>query len=364
MTHNAPRLATLDDIPALVALEMACFDYDQLTKRSFRYFITKAQAQLWVIGDPVEAYGLVLFHRGTCLARIYSLAVSPQCRGKGYGRILMEQLEDASEEHGALFIRLEVSDSNTKAIKLYEDMHYQSIRRLPQYYEDGHDGIRMEKRLLRHLTKPPHLPHYAQTTEFTCGPAALLMAMKYLRPEINMNQIEEINLWRRATTVFMTQGHGGTSPLGLALAAKYRGFNCAVWLSSTSAPFLASVRSEAKKKIIELIHADFLLQTEKESIPICPFPNKLDNLKQQLQEGWAIILLISTYRFNRSKEPHWIWLVHIDKDYVYINDPDVDAEHWQSALDNTYVPVPIKDFEQMMKYGAKPYRSAILLRND
>ena len=58
MTLTTPRLATLDDLPALVALEMACFDYDQLTKRSFRYFITKAQAQLWVIGDPVEAYGL------------------------------------------------------------------------------------------------------------------------------------------------------------------------------------------------------------------------------------------------------------------------------------------------------------------
>ncbi len=364
MTPTTPRLATLDDLPALVALELACFDYDQLTKRSFRYFITKAQAQLWVIGDPVEAYGLVLFHRGTCLARIYSLAVSPSCRGKGYGRILIEQLEQASEEHGNLFIRLEVSDSNTNAIRLYEAMHYQPIRRLPQYYEDGHDGIRMEKRLLRHLTKPPHLPHYAQTTDFTCGPAALMMAMKYLRPQTNMTQLEEINLWREATTVFMTQGHGGTSPLGLALAAKKRGFTCALWLSVTTAPFVASVRCEEKKHIIELIHADFLARLQTEGIPTHSFPNKIENLKQQLQDGWSVILLISTYRFNRSKEPHWIWLVHIDEDYVYINDPDVDAEHWQSSLDNIYVPVPIKDFEQMMKYGAKPYRSAILLRTE
>ena len=113
---------------------------------------------MWVIGDPIEAYGLVLFHRGTCLARIYSLAVSPESRGKGYGRLLIEQLEQASEEHGTLFIRLEVSDSNTNAIRLYEAMHYQPIRRLPQYYEDGHDGIRMEKRLLRHLTKPLTYP--------------------------------------------------------------------------------------------------------------------------------------------------------------------------------------------------------------
>jgi ribosomal protein S18 acetylase RimI-like enzyme len=363
MTHSTPRLATLDDLSALVALEMSCFNYDQLTKRSFRYFITKAQAQLWVIGDPVEAYGLVLFHRGTCLARIYSLAVSPLARGKGHGRALMAVLEQASEAQGALFIRLEVAEDNRSAIALYESLHYQPIRRLHQYYEDGHDGIRMEKRLLRHLPKPAHLPHFAQTTDFTCGPAALLMAMKYLRPSLGMTQMEEINLWREATTVFMTRGHGGTSPLGLALAAKARGFDSALWLSSPKAPFLASVRSESKKHIIEMIHEDFLARSREQAIPMSGFPKSLDTLKEHLAEGWAVILLISTYRFNRSKEPHWVWLVHIDEGYAYINDPDVDAEHWQSALDNIYVPVPIKDFEQMMKYGSTPYRSAILLRN-
>lgn len=258
MTESSPRLATLDDVTSLVELEHQCFNYDQLTKRSFRYFITKAQAQLWVIGNPVVAYGLVLFHRGTSLARIYSLAVSPNARGKGYARKMMEALEAASVEQGAMFIRLEVADDNTSAIALYESLKYQPIRRLPQYYEDGHDGIRMEKRLLRTLHKPSHVPHYAQTTDFTCGPAALLMAMKFLNPEQPMTHIEELNVWREATTIFMTRGHGGTSPLGLALAAKHRGYHAELWLSSQQAPFLASVRSNSKKQIIELIHQDFL----------------------------------------------------------------------------------------------------------
>ena len=364
MTQNQPRLATLDDIPALVELELECFNCDQLTKRSFRYFITKAQAQLWVIGHPVAAYGLVLFHRGTSLARIYSLAVSVHARGKGYGRTLMEVVEKASAEQGALFVRLEVADDNTGAIALYESLKYQPIRRLHQYYEDGHDGIRMEKRLLRNLHKPAQVPHFAQTTDFTCGPAALMMALKHLNPAAPMTQIEELNLWREATTIFMTRGHGGTSPLGLALSAKQRGYHVQVWLSSREAPFIASVRGVEKKHIIELIHQDFMRRAEAQGMPLKVFPNRLEPIRAAITAGFAIILLISTYRFNRSKEPHWVWLVHMDNDYAYINDPDVDKEQWQSELDNVYVPVPLADFEMMIKYGRQAYRSAILVSRE
>jgi len=35
---------------------------------------------------------------------------------------------------------------------------------------------------------------------------------------------EEINLWREATTIFMTSGHGGCHPIGLALAASAGNF--------------------------------------------------------------------------------------------------------------------------------------------
>ena len=48
-------------------------------------------------------------------------------------------------------------------------MHYQPIRRLPQYYEDGHDGIRMEKRLLRHLTKPLTYPTMRKPQSLPAG---------------------------------------------------------------------------------------------------------------------------------------------------------------------------------------------------
>ncbi len=361
MTIESPRLATLKDLPALIELEGVCFKSDRLSSRSFRYFLTKSQAEVWVIGEPVQAYGLVLFHRGTSLARIYSLAVHPDARGKGYGRQLMQTLESSSVAHNTLFIRLEVADDNKSALALYESLGYESIRKLQHYYEDGHDGLRMEKRLQLDQVKPAHLPFYAQTTDFTCGPAALLMAAHNLRPEQPVNQIEELNIWREATTIFMTTGHGGTSPYGLALAARKRGFKARLWLSDENPPFLDSVRNPQKKAIISLIHQDFSVQAAGADISIAPFPKDITSIRDALNAGEQIIMLISTYRLNRSKEPHWIWLVHMDENYAYFNDPEVDPDLYKTQVDSMYVPVPLADFAKMIKYGRNQYRAALLI---
>jgi Peptidase_C39 like family len=52
-----------------------------------------------------------------------------------------------------------------------------AIRSSSRYYEDGGDALRFEKRLvpnLRALAVAP--PYFHQTTEFTCGPACIMMA--------------------------------------------------------------------------------------------------------------------------------------------------------------------------------------------
>ncbi len=361
MNFSAPRLATIDDVKSLVELENLCFTSDRISARSFRHFITKSRAEVWVVGTPVIAYGLVMFHRGTSLARIYSLAVAPQHRGEGLAKQLMVALESSALTHNALFIRLEVADDNHGALKLYRDLGYDPIRRLPQYYEDGHDGIRLEKRLQIVRDIPNDLPYYAQTTDFTCGPASLLMALKRLHSDVTLNKISELNIWREATTIFMTTGHGGTSPFGLALAAHARGFKARVWVSNTHAPFIDSVRSLEKKSVIELIHQDFVSRTQKAGIAIEDFPKSLSDIRHAVDSGEQIIMLISTYRLNRSKEPHWIWLVGLDSEFAYFNDPDVDVEEWKSPMDSIYVPVPLFDFEKMIKYGRNQYRAAILI---
>ncbi len=357
---RTPRPATLADLDDLVKLEERCFTSDRLSRRSLRHFITKSHCQLLVIGAPVEAYGLVLFHRGTSLARIYSLAVAPEARGRGYAKQVIAAMEESAMAEGSLFIRLEVADDNLSAMGLYQSLGYEPIRRLTEYYEDGHDGIRMEKRLHRNLHKPQNLCFYPQSTEFTCGPASLLMAMRQSDPNTELSQVAELNLWREATTIYMTTGHGGCSPHGLAIALHKRGFATQLRVSSEETPFMQSVRDPKKKQVIEKIHQDFLSQMSKAGISISTRPLDTAELKQILQDGYLVVMLISTYLLNRNKAPHWIWLVHMDDNFAYINDPDVDEDEWQTALDNIYVPVPLERFARMMKYGRNQYRAAVI----
>src|SRR3546814_17293226 len=94
---------------------------------------------------------------------------------------------------------------------------------LPQYYDDNADGWRYEKRT-RFSPAPtaPQVPYYHQTTDFTCGPACLLMAMAALVPGRQMAPSDELRLWRHATTIFITSGHGGCGPHAPATAPPRR----------------------------------------------------------------------------------------------------------------------------------------------
>lgn len=364
MPQNTPlRTAQASDLDALVELEKRCFTTDRLSRRSLRHFLTGEQHQLLVCGEPVRAYILLLFRRGTSLARIYSLAVDPDWRGRGVARQLMQAAEQLARERQALFLRLEVAASNQAARALYSSLGYTIIDTLPEYYEDGGDGLRLEKRLERHLTHPPRLPFYAQTTEFTCGPAAALMAMEHLQPGRQFSQIDEINLWREATTVFMTQGHGGCSPQGLALALSKRGFNVELLQSSERIPFIDSVRRADKKQLIEAVHHYFVEQLTHTSTTVETTVLSTERLRQALHEGYQVLLLISTYQLNRNKAPHWVWLVAMDDKFAYINDPDCDPDDHRSALDNTYLPVQLTMLDKLLGYGKSAYRAAINFGN-
>ena len=79
------------------------------------------------------------------------------------------------------------------------------------------EALRYEKALAPRL-KPSlaRVPYYEQTLDFTCGSSALMMAMKSLDPSLRFSRTLELRLWREATTIFMTSGHGGCGPLGLA----------------------------------------------------------------------------------------------------------------------------------------------------
>ena len=86
------RHATLDDLDALTKLEETCFDIDRMSRRSIKWMIQKGNCDFIVVDldGRLVAYILILYHRGTNLARIYSLAVAPDMRGRHLGGELLQ----------------------------------------------------------------------------------------------------------------------------------------------------------------------------------------------------------------------------------------------------------------------------------
>src|SRR4029079_15655132 len=157
-----------------------------------------------------------------------------------------------------VWMRLEVRLDNAPAIARYHKAGYRQFGRRPAYYEDRSDALLFEKRLQRDLPKLKAAPPYRhQTTSFTCGPACLMMALSWADRSRRLDPGLEFQLWREATTIFMTAGPGGGAPYGLAVALKRRGLYPEVYVNQPGPYFLDTVRSESKRRVMRLTQAGF-----------------------------------------------------------------------------------------------------------
>lgn len=359
------RKAGLQDLDALVAIENAAFSADRISRRSFRHLLTRAHADTRVYEDDgrLLGYVMLLFHTGTSLARMYSLAVQPDARGGGIGERLIRTAEEVALEEGCISLRLEVRRDNAAAIALYGRLGYRQFGMKPDYYEDRMAALRFEKRLEPQLkAELARVPYYRQTLDFTCGPASLMMAMKALDPAQELDRHLELRLWRESTTIFMTSGHGGCGPYGLALAAYRLGFDVALYLSEHEVMFSDSVRSEEKKEVMRIVQEDFLAELAELPVPIHEQALSVDEMEAAFLEGAIPVVLISSYRIYGEKFPHWVVVTGFDARYVYVHDPYVDYDKGKVALDSINMPIPRKDFEHMARYGKAAQKAALIIR--
>ncbi len=360
------RKAKVADISQLIEVENKCFQYDQMSRRSFHWMIKKAHSLFLVLEyeTRIVGYGLVLINQGTSLARLYSLCVLKEFQGYGFASKLLSILEDkASTDKDCAYLRLEVKASNRGAIKLYEKLGYQKFSEKEDYYDDGETAFCFEKRI-RVLKKMPRLniPYYQQRTDFTCGPSCLMMAMKTFDTKFSMSLSNELQIWREATTIFMTSGHGGCGPHGLALSAWRRGYKTEMYLSHQQVLFADTVRREEKKEVIELVHKDFEKKVAETNIKVHKKRLTLLDLKEILKQGGIPIVLITTYHFDHNRIPHWVVITAYDDHFIYFHDPDQEEEEERTGfISRVHIPVPEDQFLKISRWGKDKISAAVVI---
>jgi ribosomal protein S18 acetylase RimI-like enzyme len=367
------RAAVATDIDELLRLESLAFQGDRLSRRAFRRWLKHAGC-VFLVGEEhgkLCGYILVIMRRGTRLARLYSLAVDPACRGRGIASTLMEQAEHAVRDAGSLYMRLEVAGNNSSAIQLYRKLGYTQFGLYQDYYEDHSDALRMEKCVHRFTPQSDNrvIPWISQTTPFTCGPAALMMAMNGLSPDYDPSPLEEIEIWREATTIFMTSGHGGCHPVGLALAAASRGFDTEVWINKRGPLFLEGVRDPNKKRVMSMVHESFITKAKEQKLPVHYADIDQRKLADCYARGDNVLILISSYRMDNRKAPHWVVLSGFDDSCLYFHDPDLEvgphlniADEHRDSIECQHLPIARADFASMSLFGSSRLRTAVILR--
>ncbi|WP_337997899.1 GNAT family N-acetyltransferase/peptidase C39 family protein [Oleispirillum naphthae] len=361
------RPATPADVDSLVVLENRAFPGDRLSRRSFRRFAASSRASLLVLEEAggLCGYVLVLYRRGTALARLYSIAVDPACGGRGFGGRLLAAAEQAAFARGAAVMRLEARPDNAAALGLYRKRGYRQFGMVADYYEDHAAALRFQKWLIAEPpVRPGHpvVPYYQQSTEFTCGPAAMMMAMAAFVPQTRLDRRLELRLWREATTIFMAAGLGGCEPVGMAVALARHGFAAEVFVNSREVLFLDSVRDAEKRAVMAVAQEDFRDQAKALKVPVRARALSPEGLRAALDAGAVVLVLVSQYRMLRFRAPHWVAaFAHADS-RIFIHDPWVEADDHETPLAAATLPIPEDEFDRMACYGKARLRAAIVIK--
>lgn len=361
-TTSTIREATPADIEALLDIEQRSFDSDRLSRRSFRHLLTEGNSVTLIDqqGDDVRGYITVLFRADVSLARVYSIATAPAWLGQGVARGLLDAAEQLAVAHNCMAMRLEIRVDNVPSQQLFLRHGYALFGTHDSYYEDGMDALRFEKSLAAHLR--PELArttYYRQTLGFTCGASCLMMAMKAFDRTLVLDRTLELQIWREATTIYMTAGHGGCGPYGLALAAHRRGFRTEVYVNGDGVLFRESVRSEEKREVIALVHADFVRQAQEAHIPVHHRVAGTQELTRCFANGGIPLVLISMWRLTGERAPHWVVVTGCDERYFFIQDPDNASA--RPPAERINIAIIKKDFERMARYGRNATKAVVVV---
>jgi hypothetical protein len=164
------------------------------------------------------------------------------------------------------------------------------------------------------------IPFYRQHYDFTCGPASLLMAMKYLDQDLRPGKNLELDIWREGNLVAVL----GTSRFGLAYSAAIRGFSARVTSNTGGLDFVDTFDPQLNEKDMEMLRDLFDerrarcrklgVRERRETIT-----GKI--LRYVLFSNHVPLIVTNSLFYGEEDLPHWVAVTGIDDTFLYFNNP-------------------------------------------
>ncbi|OWZ84799.1 ribosomal protein S18-alanine N-acetyltransferase [Natranaerobius trueperi] len=139
-----------DDISKVMEIEKCSFN-SPWSENAFFHELEKNFLATYFVFEHIHEEGKELFAYGGYWliqddCHITNIAVDPNYRGIGVGRVVLISLLTHAKERGATRATLEVRKSNESAIRLYQKLGFEQLGIRPNYYQDNNeDAIIMYK---------------------------------------------------------------------------------------------------------------------------------------------------------------------------------------------------------------------------
>ena len=138
------RRADERDLVRILRIEKECFS-DPWSINIFRGALSEPHARIFVLEDEEGIAGYTVTTVVLDEGSLDNLAVTAAKRGKGYGRILLQNAIEDAQNSGIKRFFLEVRESNEKALRLYEKAGFTRLGVRKAYYQDPvEDAVIME----------------------------------------------------------------------------------------------------------------------------------------------------------------------------------------------------------------------------
>lgn len=148
-----PHLAEAADLSSIQALtEKAYRPYTELLGArpipvTEDYAPRIARGEVWLLSDGDRLGGLIVLERHADHMMIFSVAVAPECQGRGLGLTLLRFADEQAARAGYGEIRLYTNARMERNIALYEAFGYREAGRRPNPVREGWTLVDMTKRL-------------------------------------------------------------------------------------------------------------------------------------------------------------------------------------------------------------------------